>query len=1283
MKGRSPAKRGGRGRGRGARTAVTVDIVDEIKAGIEIVQVDTPSPERSQDDERDMETNDKQKNVKSEEDMDDVEGDMGGDSDIEMWEVTDEITAEEEVGTQQADEEKSDKDQNAPAKASQSSTDLEKIPTIKVEAGLETKESVESKNVGPKDDNNVASKTDQGKSDSEKLDADESDSAKEVAKTNNEKQSVKSDDSIIEAGRSDEKSEAEMKDDIPPKAGQEAANTAAGNEDEKNQSGKSDDDREADNMESKTEVEKPKPGEAITQSEDFKSEAGKDAGISEDGSKSGKSEDGTEVEKLEDVKSGAGKSEDGKQADKLEDGKSVAGKSEEGKEAEKLEDGKSGAGTSEAGKEADKLADGKSGAGSSEDGNEAKKFEDGKSGACKSEDGKNNWRDVAMSDKLEVTDAADDVMVIEDSDSESGQAGSQAKDKKGKTTIKKEKKQPDGDGKEAEVSTSQKTEPVVVKESLRPMPAILKKGKYLKMQQLTVNIGPIQVLDLASSQLIHVLSLNPTFEIKFESVEKKAEKGETRTESRGMVRVPFQIQTPMKLIKVAGALSSLNINGRDMSMRFPDSFNKAVDECKQWQEENVKLKQQMDIKLKQRRAFVRNFPTDMTEEQAKEWFPTVEKIIFQMGTNLNGEESLLNVHLEFGTIKKLDEFLSGKKTPKVEALKITFSRLTGNTKKNEASKDRKMDASKDRGRGRGFVERGRGKGRGWGWGREIDLPEGADLSKTLDTLYNKDFTDSIVNKAAANVMKRTQQGFRKRGSYFGRARGRGMTAMAARGRGRGAFGRGMVDMRERSDLSPRGGNVKRKRVAHPAHTRQNEKDYYHQDPKRSRRQSGSRDGGLRGDDIFRRSLSTDLYKHEASRQGHYRQDPPRHMMSPRHEMAGGQNEAMAMIAKLQSKLDNVEKQLAVKSDNRGLQSTGRESDVYRQPGASVGSPQRKSPMAPPRQVKGNLSSGQKPRFGQPTQTQQPRFGQQAQNQPNQGRKGQFGQQAGGQRAQNQQFGAQKNQQRGGQDQKNVNRGGQMTQGQQRPGQSQQNKQGGQMARSPANQGRGQQSQQRPGQQLTNRSPAGRAGRGISKQQKQPQQQWGSQKSQFQGGTGRGGATQNKRPMKRGSQYDADQPEHKRMHMDDRSDFRSRQRDDLGYEDTFQPSSSYGNQRSQQLGYYDNQGQNSSRSNRAGEAEKLKDDLEGRFLDSDLDRRYRGEERYRDNLALDDQRNQTGFQHRHSMYQTGMDQAALRGHQAPAYQNQFDDQQLMASRSQATYFDSRPQDDWAGRGYSGY
>lgn len=43
------------------------------------------------------------------------------------------------------------------------------------------------------------------------------------------------------------------------------------------------------------------------------------------------------------------------------------------------------------------------------------------------------------------------------------------------------------------------------------------------------------------------------------------------------VKIPFQIHSPVFLMLIARKLSSLNINGRDMSVRFPDAFNKAVE----------------------------------------------------------------------------------------------------------------------------------------------------------------------------------------------------------------------------------------------------------------------------------------------------------------------------------------------------------------------------------------------------------------------------------------------------------------------------------------------------------------------------------------------------------------------------------------------------------------------------------------------------------------------------------------------------------------------------------
>ena len=43
-----------------------------------------------------------------------------------------------------------------------------------------------------------------------------------------------------------------------------------------------------------------------------------------------------------------------------------------------------------------------------------------------------------------------------------------------------------------------------------------------------------------------------------------------------IVRIPFKVKTPTFFITIYNKLSSLNIGGRDMSVKFPEQFSAAL-----------------------------------------------------------------------------------------------------------------------------------------------------------------------------------------------------------------------------------------------------------------------------------------------------------------------------------------------------------------------------------------------------------------------------------------------------------------------------------------------------------------------------------------------------------------------------------------------------------------------------------------------------------------------------------------------------------------------------------
>lgn len=56
---------------------------------------------------------------------------------------------------------------------------------------------------------------------------------------------------------------------------------------------------------------------------------------------------------------------------------------------------------------------------------------------------------------------------------------------------------------------------------------------YFSVKQLTVNIGPIRMMDLKADSLHDILMKSKTFEIKFDTTEKVLENGKTDREKTG------------------------------------------------------------------------------------------------------------------------------------------------------------------------------------------------------------------------------------------------------------------------------------------------------------------------------------------------------------------------------------------------------------------------------------------------------------------------------------------------------------------------------------------------------------------------------------------------------------------------------------------------------------------------------------------------------------------------------------------------------------------------------
>ncbi|KAH3699577.1 uncharacterized protein LOC127860094 isoform X2 [Dreissena polymorpha] len=190
-----------------------------------------------------------------------------------------------------------------------------------------------------------------------------------------------------------------------------------------------------------------------------------------------------------------------------------------------------------------------------------------------------------------------------------------------------------------------------------------------KLKQFTVNIGPMHLIDLHCKKLYKILKINPTFEIKFEPKEKTLDNGQKIGDSCGYVHLPFEVSSPSILVNISDKLSALNINGRDMSVKFPEAFNKAVQECRAWMKQRNQYFVSRDFKdqmervtntlLQQRRVMIQQWPKEETSgEKLTSLFPHVDKIIMKIGKDYDGKDICMGVYLEFATEAALEEFMN-------------------------------------------------------------------------------------------------------------------------------------------------------------------------------------------------------------------------------------------------------------------------------------------------------------------------------------------------------------------------------------------------------------------------------------------------------------------------------------------------------------------------------------------------------------------------------------------------------------------------------------------------
>ncbi|KAL4240253.1 hypothetical protein ACF0H5_001047 [Mactra antiquata] len=271
---------------------------------------------------------------------------------------------------------------------------------------------------------------------------------------------------------------------------------------------------------------------------------------------------------------------------------------------------------------------------------------------------------------------------VENSKEQSEQATASKEESKQTTTstVKTEEKEVKGKVNDTP-QTVKKSTPTILSPNIskaaekddRPFPASLAKVRLLK-----VNIGPIKQCDLKSDKLHEVLRLNDTFEIKFELRDckdtTKKHDGVSAQEKIGFVRIPFEIRTPNYLIKVASILGNLHIDGKNMSVTFPDAFNKALEDCKAYMDETNRIRNKQ-AELKKKQIVVKNVPPNVTEETIRSLFPEATKITLSVEESDKGEKKVGGVLLEYPTEAASIKCFNTNKDVFIEDCQLIISRL--------------------------------------------------------------------------------------------------------------------------------------------------------------------------------------------------------------------------------------------------------------------------------------------------------------------------------------------------------------------------------------------------------------------------------------------------------------------------------------------------------------------------------------------------------------------------------------------------------------------------------
>lgn len=249
---------------------------------------------------------------------------------------------------------------------------------------------------------------------------------------------------------------------------------------------------------------------------------------------------------------------------------------------------------------------------------------------------------------------------------------------------------------------------------------------FTKLKQLTVNIGPLRQLDLMSKALHDVLHLSDEFNINFELKEKK-DNGTTKKEKCGFVRIPFKLRSPKVLVQIADRLGSLRIDGRDMSVKFPEVFQNALKDCKEYLkgvDQYLLAKKKKRFELQQKRLLIANPPEGVDVAMVKALFPDASSVIINTKPGKDDKPVPKSVFLEFPDKETCLKSYRANKTVKILDQTLQVSTLVKDQTK---SPKRKPFAMRGRGSNNGILGANPSSTRGRGFGQATTFGRGTNF----------------------------------------------------------------------------------------------------------------------------------------------------------------------------------------------------------------------------------------------------------------------------------------------------------------------------------------------------------------------------------------------------------------------------------------------------------------------------------------------------------------------------------------------------------------------------